>query len=162
MDTRTDGMPFDLRAGGASRATTRRDPSLRYYTLVYAGVAGAIAALLWVLDAVVGLSMPGTATSIVAPMVAALMTGQRWAARHGSVPASGTAWRFAAKAAAIVLAVNVAIGLGLLSLTPGGLPVDPSLLALLAAICLMLGMAVVAVNRFFVTYGASSQLRGAR
>ncbi|UWQ20433.1 ABZJ_00895 family protein [Jannaschia sp. W003] len=138
------------------------EPSVAFYGVAYVAIAAGIAVALWALDALVGVQMPGAATSIVAPIVAALLAGQRWAARHGSVPSSSAAWRFALRAAGAVLLVNLGVWLVIATAYGAAVPATGTTVVALTGSVAIFGAALVGVNRLFVTYGASSQLRGAR
>lgn len=136
--------------------TPVRTPYLGKYALVLLGGIAALMVANAVMLGTVGVPVPSGAATIIPPMIAALVCGQAWGRDTGALPDNRAAWRFAAAAAAIFLAVQIPLTvLGLASVGPAAEGALGFALVLLAVTTGIVALS----NRWFVTIGAKGVIK---
>ncbi|CTQ50984.1 ABZJ_00895 family protein [Jannaschia donghaensis] len=126
------------------------------YALILVGGIAALMVANAVMLGTIGVPVPSGAATIIPPMIAALVVGQTWGKDAGALPDSRAAWRFAAMAAGVFLAVQLPLTLfGLSAVGPAGQGVFT-----FAAILLLVTTAIVLLaNRWFVSVGAKGAIK---
>jgi hypothetical protein len=136
------------------------------YSGVYILLAAGIPLALWAIEKLTGSDYWQSSMGIIPPMISALVEGQYYA-RHGAAPADRLAWRFAFVATAIVTGLQLAAVVAILLFAPEVLvplraPVSPDVLWIFIGLVAAFIVAVLLVNRFFLTFGAKSMLKSLR
>ncbi|MCO6384977.1 ABZJ_00895 family protein [Oceanicola sp. 502str15] len=131
--------------------------NLLRYAGVYIAAAVALAALLWALEAFLGVSAPSGLSTALPPMLAALIEGQAYARTTRAPLPGGEAWAGALRMTLVVAAINAVVLLGVLLVMPELR--EPQLLGIVAVVFVVLLGVVFLANRFFFGMGAKSQLK---
>ncbi|WP_238366812.1 ABZJ_00895 family protein [Mesobacterium pallidum] len=109
-----------------------------------------------------GIDFPSGAASVIPPMAAALLEGQRIGRSVTEMPANGVLWQAAGKATALVAVLNLVL-LYAVSFLPGIgavlAQIPPGLLTLIAAVLLVV---VLWINWWFLRLGIKNELKAAK
>jgi len=131
------------------------------FTLIFIGLSVAIGVIAYLAETYFRLTIPSSGLSVVAPMLAAMDAGQKYAHNTHEIPPSGMAWRVAGKMTVIVMVISIPLSILVLygaftedeSLTRG------TLIPIFASVFLFLSLVFWVMNRVFFTMGASNQLK---
>ena len=139
-------------------------PAAGHFALVYLGAMLAVTVLASALEAVVGVPLPSGAGAVVPSIIAAMLSGQRYAKRHGAIPSALPSWRFGMVGTVIAFLVSGAVAAAMLPVIPD-VRSDLAVLTDLAGIVLIVAAFYFAVSvllvRQFVRIGAKGVLRQA-
>jgi hypothetical protein len=137
-------------------STTPRTPYLGTYLVLFIITALGVIAAVAAIQAATGYNIGNGGTSIMPPMIAALITGQRWGKAAGVVPDNRAAWRFALVTAIATVALQILVAMAVLAAAgEAGMGMGPMIVGVLVFYTLI----VIGVNRWFVTFGAKSALK---
>ena len=130
--------------------------NLLRYTAIYIAAAVALAAFGWALGALVGFGLPTGISTVLPPLVAALLEGRAFARHHGEPVPSGRAWAEALKMTVVVAVISIGMLAISLSATPGYARPPLSTLTVITSLLLVVTFLV---NRYFFSLGAEQELR---
>lgn len=130
------------------------------YAVAFVGFTALVALIAYLIERYAGYSMSNGGTSVVVPLVCAMMEGQHYARKAKAAPEKRAMWGAAARMTGIASVISVVI-FGLLIL------VDPSLTGVFdilsvtawMAICAMTLALVLLVSRFGYGMGVRNQLK---
>jgi hypothetical protein len=137
--------------------------SLKRFAIVFAITIIAVAVVVTTLEWLLKISVPASATGIVAPMVASMDAGQRFFKKYGTVPESAFAWRASFHMTVVELAISLplaAILMAVLMSVDG--PIDwIFLLGLLFGIGCLIGLLSWVLKRYFLVMAAKNMQKAA-
>ncbi|MBS8226243.1 ABZJ_00895 family protein [Vannielia litorea] len=127
------------------------------YAGVYIAVALTLSLVTWLLAAFAGFSLPTGLSTVLPPILAALVEGQ-CVARATRAPLVGSeAWGTALRMTAVVAAINLVVLIGALLFSPE--LNNPQALGIIGGVFVVLLVLVLLVNRVFYAMGVKSQLK---
>lgn len=130
------------------------------YAVTYVLCVLALMALAAVLDIAAGIELPSGLSTVLPVLVAALLEGQRHARLTGEEISKSDAWKFARQTTLLVVGINLLFIAIFVLVVPDFLAVfaiiGPVGALILATILLVI---VLLTNRFFVSKGASGELK---
>ncbi|MCK0166959.1 ABZJ_00895 family protein [Jannaschia sp. S6380] len=141
---------------------TARTPFLGHYLLVLILAMVGLMALDVAMGSLLAFDLPPGAVAIIPPMLAALLTGNRWANKIGVAPEARAAWRLALVGGALYGAIQLGIGFfGLATYSAAvGEPAGMQAMVIILAFSLVLAIVAGLVNRWFIGMGARGALKG--
>ncbi|UWQ16170.1 ABZJ_00895 family protein [Jannaschia sp. M317] len=130
---------------------TPRTPYLGRYLIAVLALTIGFMVFVNLVARLTGILLPGGAVAILPPMIAALHVGQVWGKERGAVPESAVAWRWAAVAGLVFLAVQLLLMPVMLA---GAGAITGQMMGLIAGLVAGTTIMAVLVHRLFLVMGA--------
>lgn len=131
-------------------------PYLGRYILYLLGGIALMAVANAALRAVFDFGGTSGASTVLPPMIAAMLVGQKWAKDTGAAPEMGRVWRLSLAGAIFHVLLQAVLGVIVFSAMPS---VDGLGIGILFGVVAIVGVMTIFVNRWFIGMGAKNHLK---
>lgn len=130
------------------------------FTLVYGAASVVVPALLWAVQAILGLDLFSTFAGFIPFLAGAMVEGQMHVLEHKAMPANRDMWRVAFWMGAVGIAISLVITAAIFLVYPVALDPLPGLpLQYLVITCVIIFALAVVLSRFFLGVAVKLQMR---